>query len=114
MPEAIQEQFDTMSCRDKKKLVNEVVVRGDDGQWTIDVQAPILKEWQEKYTDIRKDRGLITKPSGIASQIWGAGNSLLQPRKEKKYGKYTTPRTGACTGNGRNSRKRCVKDIEAV
>ena len=114
MPEAIIEQFDSMSCKDKKKLVNEVVVRGDDGQWTIDVQAPILKEWQEKYTDIRKDRGLITKPSGIASQIWGDGISLLLPRNEKKYGKYTTQTTVVHIGSGRSLRKRCVKDTVAV
>ena len=63
-------------------MVNEVVARDDkSGQWYINVQSAILKEWQEKYLDIRKDKGLVTKPPGLAASLWGGWAGLQEAKK---------------------------------
>ena len=49
--------------------------------WYINVKAAILKEWQEKYLDVRKDKGVITKPGGLAAALWGGWAGLDEARK---------------------------------
>ena len=40
-----------------------------------------MKEWQEKYLDVRKDKGVITKPPGLAAALWGGWAGLDEARK---------------------------------
>ena len=70
------EKLKGATANDRRRLTNEVVVRDDNGNWSINVSAPILTEWQEKYVDVRKDKGLITKPAGLAATMWGGWTSL--------------------------------------
>jgi len=76
LPPGVIELFNKANASDKRRLVNEVVIRDDSGSWTINVQAPILREWQEKFCEVRRDKGLITKPRGLAAQQWGGWTSL--------------------------------------
>ena len=54
----------------KRKLVNDIITRPDNGTLAINVQSPNLSEWREKFLEIRKDRGLVTKPPGLAARMW--------------------------------------------
>ena len=56
-------------------------MRDSKGSWTINVASAILKEWQEKYVDVRKDKGLVTKPSGLAATMWGGWAGLEDAKK---------------------------------
>ena len=76
LPADVVEKLKSSTANDRRRLTNEVVVRDDNGNWSINVSAPILKEWQEKYVDVRKDKGLITKPAGLAATMWGGWTSL--------------------------------------
>ena len=63
-------------------MVNEVVARDDTtGAWYINIQSAILKEWQEKYLDIRKDKEVVTKPPGMAAALWGGWACLQEAKK---------------------------------
>ena len=73
--------FNKATLGEKRKLVNEVVTRGPDGEWSINVQAAVLTEWNEKYVDVRKDKGLISKPAGLAAQEWGGWSALEDAKK---------------------------------
>ena len=73
--------FNKASVGDKRKLVNEVVTRDAQGEWTINVRAAVLNEWNQKYVDVRKDKGLISKPGGLAAQQWGGWTGLDDARK---------------------------------
>ena len=59
------------------------MVQRDDsnGQWYINVNSAILKEWQEKYVDVRKDKGVVTKPPGLAAPLWGGWAWLQEAEK---------------------------------
>ena len=63
--------FNKASVSEKRRLVNEVVSRDAQGEWSLNLQAAVLTEWNEKYVDVRKDKGLISKPAGLAAQEWG-------------------------------------------
>ena len=57
--------------------MNDVVERDEEnGNWTINVNAAVLKEWQEKYLDVRTDRGVVTKPPGLAAALCGGWPGL--------------------------------------
>ena len=75
------QMFNKASVGDKRKLVNEVVTRDAQGEWSINVQAAVLTEWNEKYVDVRKDKGLISKPGGLAAQEWGGWSALDDAKK---------------------------------
>ena len=75
------QMFNKASVGDKRRLVNEVVTRDAQGEWSINVQAAVLTEWNEKYVDVRKDKGLISKPGGLAAQQWGGWTGLEDARK---------------------------------
>ena len=62
------QMFNKASVGDKRRLVNEVVTRDSQGEWSINVHAAVLTEWNEKYVDVRKDKGLISKRGGLAAQ----------------------------------------------
>ena len=80
LPERIMQMFAKASRAEKRKLVNQCVVRGPDGEWSINVQSAILTEWNEKYVDVRKDKGLISKPAGLAAQEWGGWSALADAK----------------------------------
>ena len=81
LPANVLEMLSNASAHEKRRLVNEVVVRDSKGSWTINVASAILKEWQEKYVDVRKDKGLVTKPSGLAATMWGGWAGLEDAKK---------------------------------
>ena len=66
------------------RALREIVVRDGNGSWKINVSAPILKEWQEKYIDVRKDKGLVTKPPGIAASMYGGWAGLAEAEKRNE------------------------------
>ena len=72
--------FNKATTAEKRKVVNDVVVRGTDGEWALNLQAAVLTEWNEKYTDVRKDKGLISKPAGLAAQEWGGWSALADAK----------------------------------
>ena len=76
------QMFAKASRADKRKLVNQCVVRGSDGEWSINVHSAILNEWNGKYVDVRSDLGLISKPAAQAAQAWG-GWAALYAAKER-------------------------------
>ena len=78
LPPAIQDQFKDAKQSKKRDLVNQIIVKGEDGRWQINLSAPIVAEWQEKYLDISKERGIITKPAGRAAAMWGGGWKELE------------------------------------
>ena len=80
LPAEIIQMFNKATTAEKRKVVNEVVVRGTDGEWALNLQAAVLTEWNEKYTDVRKDRGLISKPAGLAAQEWGGWSALADAK----------------------------------
>ena len=85
LPQVIQEKFKTAKTGAKRDLVNDVVVRDPQtGQWYINIQSAVLKEWQEKYIDVRKDKGLVTKPPGIAASMYGGWAGLADAEKRKE------------------------------
>ena len=84
LPAAIREQYATAKISKKRDLVNQIVVQGEDGKWQINLQAPIVAEWQEKYLDISKERGIITKPAGRAAAMWGGWQELQQAVARKE------------------------------
>ena len=71
LPRAIQDNYGNASVAEKRRLVNQLITRSADGKWSFDAQSPIVSEWQEKYVDVSKERGLVTKPAGRASHMWG-------------------------------------------
>ena len=73
--------FNKATVGEKRKLVNEVVEQDADGNWTINVRSAVLKEWKQKYIDVRKDSGLISKPAGLAAQQWGGWAGLDDAKK---------------------------------
>ena len=75
------QMFAKASRADKRKLVNQCVVRGPDGEWSINVHSAILNEWNGKYVDVRKDLGLISKPAGLAAQAWGGWSALFDAKE---------------------------------
>ena len=81
LPERIMQMFAKASSADKRKLVNQCVVRGPDGEWSINVHSAILNEWNGKYVDVRKDLGLISKPAGLAAQAWGGWPALFAAKE---------------------------------
>ena len=81
LPERIMQMFAKASRADKRKLVNQCVVRGPDGEWSINVHSAILNEWNGKYVDVRKDSGLISKPAGLAAQAWGGWSALFDAKE---------------------------------
>ena len=91
LPAAIREQYATAKRSKKRDLVNQIVVQGEDGKWQINLQAPIVAEWQEKYLDISKERGIITKPAGRAAAMWGGGKELEDAVKRKEVWTVTNP-----------------------
>ena len=84
LPAAIREQYTAAKTSKKRDLVNQIIVQGEDGKWQINLQAPILAEWQEKYLDISKERGIITKPAGRAAAMWGGWQELQQAVARKE------------------------------
>ena len=72
--------FNKATVGEKRKLVNEVVEQDADGNWTINVRSAVLKEWKQKYIDVRKDSGLISKPAGLAAQEWGGWSALADAK----------------------------------
>ena len=78
------EKLKGASAQDQRKLTNEIVVRDGNGSWKINVSAPILTEWQEKYVDVKKDKGLVTKPPGLAANMWGGWSGLADAKKREE------------------------------
>ena len=76
------QMFNRASAGDKRKLVNEVVRRDANGDWSIKPNDAMLKEWSEKYLDVRKDRGMISRPAGLAAQQWGGWSGLEDARRK--------------------------------
>ena len=82
LPQSIKDEYPKATPKEKRRLVNDVVARDDSsGMWYISVKAAILKEWQEKYLDVRKDKGVITKPGGLAAALWGGWAGLDEARR---------------------------------
>ena len=71
----------TAKPAEKRRLANSVVTRDSTGSWSINVQSAVLKEWQEKYVDVRKDKGLVSKPPGLAATMWGGWAGLEDAKK---------------------------------
>ena len=71
LPAAIQNNFGNESVAQKRKLVNDLITRSENGNWTMNVQSPALSEWQDKYLEVTNVRGVITKPSGLAAPMGG-------------------------------------------
>ena len=71
LPTSTQQNFGNASVAQKRKLVNDLITRSENGNWTINVQSPVLSEWQDKYLEVTNDRGVITKPPGLAARMWG-------------------------------------------
>ena len=91
LPLAVREQFANAKCAKKRELVNQVIVKNDEGKWQINLGAQILAEWQEKYLDVSKSRGLVTKPAGRASHMWGGWKELEDAVKRKEVWTVTNP-----------------------
>ena len=66
--------------------MNQLITRSADGKWSIDAQSPILSEWQEKYVDVTRSRGIITKPAGLAARLCG-GKELEEAVKRNEVWK---------------------------
>ena len=81
LPERIMQMFAKASRAEKRKLVNQCVVRGPDGEWSINVHSAILNEWNGKYVDVRSDLGLISKPAAQAAQAWGGWPALFAAKE---------------------------------
>ena len=64
---SIIQMFNKATVGEKRKLVNEIVEQDSEGHWRINVRSAVLKEWKQKYIDVRKDSGLISKPAGLAA-----------------------------------------------
>ena len=75
------QMFAKASRADKRKLVNQCVVRGPDGECSINVHSAILNEWNGKYVDVRSDPGLISKPAAQAAQAWGGWPALFAAKE---------------------------------
>ena len=73
---SIIQMFNKATVGEKRKLVNDIVEQDSEDHWRINVRSAVLKEWKEKYIDVRKDSGLISKPAGLAAQQWGGWTSL--------------------------------------
>ena len=86
LPVSVIEQFNKATPTQRRTLVNQVVTQDPNGSWYINVNSAILKEWQEKYVDVRKDKGVVTKPPGLAAPLWG-GWAGLQEAKVISEGK---------------------------
>ena len=81
LPVSVIEQFNKATPTQRRTLVNKVVTQDPNGSWYINVNSAILKEWQGKYVDVRKDRGLVSKPPGLASTLWGGWGGLEDAKK---------------------------------
>ena len=82
LPQSIRDEYPKATLGAKRRLVNEVVAKdGHSGQWYINVKAAILKELQEKYVDVRQDKGVVTKPAGLAVALWGGWPGLEEAIK---------------------------------
>ena len=40
-----------------------------------------MKELQEKYVDVRQNKGVVTKPAGLAAALWGGWPGLEEAIK---------------------------------
>ena len=84
LPAHVMEMVKTANPTEKRRLANSVVERDSTGSWSINVQSAVLKEWQEKYVDVRKDKGLVSKPPGLAARLWGGWGGLEDARKREE------------------------------
>ena len=76
LPWEVQQYYRKADTTDKTKLINQIIQRSTNGQWSINLQTPIVMQCQEKNVERRKEKGLITKPSGRAACMWGGWDAL--------------------------------------
>ena len=75
LPESIRAQYGKANRRDKRSLVNEIVQRLPDGSWGFNMDAKVVSEWQERFSEHSVQKGLVTKPPGRAATMWGGWGS---------------------------------------